>query len=575
MPKTKSLKTSGLSSDQSSNHAEKAYKYALRVVQGEILASKWTKLACQRHLDDLAHSAGNWRFWFDEEKANRVCRLIERFPHEKGPLQFQLVKLEPWQCFILCVIFGWVDKASGFRRFREAFVLVPRGNGKSPLAAWIGLWLAFFDGEGGAEVYSGASTEDQAFEVFRPAKAIVEMVPALRERFGIEVNAKSLINKKTRSRFRPVVGKPRDGASPHGAVVDEFHEHLDAGLYDCFKTGMVKRKQPLLFVISTAGSTIEGPCYQRQQDVEKLLDGVVENDRLFGMIYQADPEVDWTSREASIMANPNYGVSIEPEALENAIREAQLNSAKQNISRCKYLNQWMQATTAWMNMQSWLKCRDETLSEDDFLEDDCWLGSDLASKLDLSALIKLFRREIRGKWHYYAFTRCYLPKARAMEPGFQHYQKWVHEGKLTAFEGSSMDYAVLENDTIADINRFRVQELCYDERYADQYAQRVSNQTGVQRVVIKPNPAELSPAMKELEAAVYDERFHYDGHPILSWSMSNVMTKETSAGNYTMPDKQRPENKIDPAMALFIAMVRARVGEASGSIYETRGILTL
>lgn len=542
-------------------YSERALAYAKSIVAKKRLASKWTRLACQRHIDDLERAKGDWKFRYDDYSADRVCGIIEKFTHEKGPLQFQRIRLEDWQCFILCAIFGWLDRESGFRRFREALVMVPRGNGKSPLAAWIGLVLAFFDGEGGAEVYSGASTEDQAFEVFRPAKAIVEDNPTLRQRVGIQVNAKSLVNVKTRSRFRPVVGKPRDGAAPHGAVVDEFHEHLDAGLYDCFKTGMVKRKQPLLFVISTAGATIEGPCYTLQQDLQKVLDGVTENERLFGVIYQADPEIDWTTREASEMANPNYGVSIEPDSLEHSVHEAVTNSSKQNIVRCKHLNQWMQATTSWMNMQAWKACHDPKLKEEDFLEDDCWLGSDLASKIDLSAQVKLFRRQIGGRVHYYAFLRCYVPEARVKDPSCQHYQRWEHDGFLVATEGSSMDYEVLEKDATSDIERFRVEALCYDERYADQFSQRVSSATGVTRVVVKPNPGELSPAMKELEAAVLDKRFHHDGHPILTWAMSNVTTRETSAGNYTMPDKQRPENKIDPAVALFIAMVRARVAE--------------
>jgi phage terminase large subunit-like protein len=210
-----------------------------------------------------------------------------------------------------------------------------------------------------------------------------------------------------------------------------------------------------------------------------------------------------------------------------------------------------------MNMEFFRRCADPTLNEDDFLEDDCVLSSDLASKIDLSATVKLFRRDIDGKPHFYAFLRCYVPEAQVNNPANQHYQRWAHDGLLTATHGSSMDYAILEADAIVDIQKFKVSVLAYDERYADQYAQRVSDATGVTRVVIPPSPKELSPAMKALEAAVYDGRFHYDGNPILTWAMGNVLTKETAAGNLTMPDKPKPESKIDPAVALFLGMNRA------------------
>ncbi len=559
MAASRKKKTSGTASAPSSSYAERATAYARRIAAGEVLASKWTRLACERHLRDLETAGSRWTF--DRAKADAVCRFCELVPHEKGVLQGQPLKLEDWQCFCVANMFGWVDRHTRLRKYTEAFILVPRGNGKSPLIARLGLWLAFFDGEGGAEVYCGAKTEKQAWEVFRPAKAIVEMVPALRHKFGIEVAAKALTQPRTRSRFLPVVRRPGDGASPYGALIDEMHEHLDSELYDAFKTGAVKRQQSLVCIISTAGSSIEGPCYDKQRDVEKVLGGILENERLFGIIYQADPEIDWTTREALVMANPNFGISIVEETLLNDQREAAQNPSKQNIFRCKHLNQWMQSTVGWMNMAAWAKCADGELRAEAFAGDACWLGSDLASKLDLSATVTLFRRDLDGaKPHYYAFCRTYLPEDRVDAPENQHYQRWRAQGHLTATFGSSIDYSVIEADTIGDIGKFQARELAYDARYADQYAQRVSEATGVERVVIPPSPAELSPAMKELEAAVYDGRFHHDGNPVLTWCMSNVMTRETAAGNYTMPDKQRPDNKIDAAIALFIAMARAAKG---------------
>ena len=545
----------------STNYAERATQYARDVASGHIPACKWVRLACQRHLNDLAASESAPYPWvYDAAKANRVCTFAEMLPHIKGELQGQPVRLEPWQCFVICCIFGWVSRSTGYRRFREAFLLLPRGSGKSPLAAWIGIWMAFFDREKGAEVYCGAAGEAQALEVFGTAKAICEMVPALTQRFGIQVNASALTHPGQRSRFKPVIGRPKDGASVYLAIVDEFHEHLTGEQYETFLTGSSKRKGSLILIISSAGSTTEGACHNRQRDVEKVLEGSIEDDSLFGLIYTADPELDWTSLAALEQANPNLYISMDSANLIRQQAEAARNPSRQNTFRNKHLNQWTNAATSWMNMVAWQACADINLSAADHTQDPCWLGSDLASKLDLSAIVRLHRRDIDGKPHYYCFAHAYLPEDRVNDPANHHYQRWKAQGYITATPGASMDYSVLEADTIADIERYQVRELAYDARYADQYAQRVSERTGVGRVVIPPSSAQLSPAMKELEAAVYDGRLHHDGNPVLTWAMSNVIAKEWGgSGNYSMPDKQRPENKIDPAVALMIAMTRARV----------------
>jgi phage terminase large subunit-like protein len=345
--------------------------------------------------------------------------------------------------------------------------------------------------------------------------------------------------------------------------MDEAHQLLDGQQYDNFRTGLSKRKNSLLLTISTAGvSSTENPCYQLQQDAQRVLEGVIENDRLFAAIYCADPDVDWASLEAARMASPNLGVSIDEEQILLDQREAVRNPARQNAFRAMVLNQWMTASSAWMNMSAWQKCYDPSLTEDSVKGLPCWIGSDLASKLDLSSTVRVFRRDLDGRPHYYALCRAYLPAERVNAPENQHYQKWAKQGFLTATPGSSIDYSMIEADTVADIGKLQVRELPFDARYADQWSQRVSELSGAIRIETPPNPGVLSPAMKELEAAVYDGRFHHDGNPLLTWCISNVLTRETPAGNFTMPDKERPENKIDAAMALFLAMSRAMLAPA-------------
>lgn len=544
----------------SSDFASRATQYAQDVVDGKIISSKWVKAACQRHLDDLKKTASRWTF--DPSKANGICSFAELMRHEKGRLQGQCIKLEAAQVFILANIFGWVERTTSIRKYREALVMLPRGNGKSPLAAVIALWMAFFDGEKGAEVYCGANKESQALEVFRPAKAMVEQEPKLKQR-GIAIAARSIFQASTRARFTPVVRKPGDGASVYLGILDELHEALDPVLYDTFKTGANKRPGSLILVISTAGvSSLENPCYQLQLKAEKVLDGIIEDDRLFAIIYCADPDMDWTSPTAVEMANPLLGISNDREAILLDQQEAVRSPAKANIFKAKHLNIWSSSSAAWMSMPAWKKCLDPSLTEDSVKDFPCWIGSDLASKIDLSACVRLYRDDSQGsKPHYYALCRTYVPEERVNDPANQHYLAWAKQGYLTATDGSSIDYAALEADVLTDIANNKVQELPYDPRYADQWSQRVSELSGITRVDVPQREAVLSPAMKELEAAIYDGRFHHDGNPVLTFCMNNVLTRETAAGNYTMPDKQRPEAKIDAAVALFIAMVRAMVAE--------------
>ncbi len=543
--------------------AGRATRYAQEVVAGKIPASKWLRLACQRHLDDLCKKGWRWRY--DAARVNRVCTWFGSLTLANG----KRFVLQPFQVWLVAMLMGWVESA-GTRKHIEALVMIPKGNGKSPLAAGLALWFAFFDGRPKAEVYCGALSIAQAHEVFLPAREFVEAQAAF-GKMGITALKKSIFS-KTGCRFVPVIGKGRHGARPYLAILDELHQAKTFDLYGTFKTGCNKTPNSLLLTISTAGvSALDNPCYQLQLKAQKALDGSMPDERLFAAIWMADPEVRWDSEEALLMSNPNLGISNDAEKIRLAVQTAVREPGQQNNVKAMHLNIWSTASAAWMNMEKWRGCCDEKLRDEDLAHLPCWIGSDLASTLDLSACVRLFRDDSQGERpHYYAFTRAYLPEERVNAPQNTHYQAWAAQGFLAATAGSSTDYALLEADALADIARLRVGELAYDARYADQWSQRVAEQSGVERVVVAPSPAELSPAMKELEAAVADGRFHHDGHPVLTWCMSNVLTRETAAGNYTMPDKQRPESKIDAAVALFIAFARARLGgsDSDGAVSD-------
>lgn len=215
-------------------HTAKANQYAQDVVAGRIPACRQAIQACKRHLRDLERTKTDWPFRFDESKAERACKFIELLKHTKGKwaranrldTDANRIRLELWQCFVVCSLFGWVSKATGKRRFRRASIYVPRKNGKSIFASAVGLYMLTLDDEPGAEVYSGATTQKQAWEVFKPARQMAVKAPDFVEAVGMTVNAASLVLEDG-SKFEPVIGAPGDGASPHCAIVDEYHEHPD------------------------------------------------------------------------------------------------------------------------------------------------------------------------------------------------------------------------------------------------------------------------------------------------------------------------------------------------------------
>ena len=334
---------------------ERAMKYARQVVAGKIPACRYVRLACQRHLDDLAASRRReFKYRFDPAKAEKKLKLVELLPHTKGEWAFkrQLVSLEPWQLFGLACTFGWVKKVSGLRRFRISYWEVPRKNGKSVIAAGVGLGMFVADDEFGAEVYSGATTEKQAWEVFRPARLMVKRSPMLMEAAGIEVNASNMNRPADGSRFEPIIGNPGDGASPSCAIVDEFHEHDTAALYETMLTGMGARRQPLMFVIQTSGANIEGPCYELRSEVIAMLEGTLPDDELFGWIFTIDEGDDWTDPKVLAKANPNMGVSVHADYLQSQLQRAIKSASFQNTFKTKHLNIWVSARAAYFNMEA-------------------------------------------------------------------------------------------------------------------------------------------------------------------------------------------------------------------------------
>jgi phage terminase large subunit-like protein len=434
--------------------------------------------------------------------------------------------------------------------------LVPTHNSQRLAAR--GIYLFCADGESGAEVYSGATTEKQAYEVYRPAWMMVSRQHELREHFSVEQagNSKNpgpMYVTEDLSRFEPMIGKPGDGASVHAALIDEYHEHATDEMVDTMKTGMGAREQPLLSYITTAGTNLSGPCYEKRKDVIRILEGQVEDETQFGVIFTLDEGDDWQDESSLIKANPNYGISIFPEFLLSQLTVARRSATKQSAFRTKHLNQWVGARTLWMNMLAWQRQR-RLMQIRDFAGCRCWIAADLASKIDVAALTCLFEKD--GQWH--VIPRFYVPES-AVEDN-PKYQSFIAAGEMIATPGSMIDQAFIEEDILSIAAQVNLQDIGFDEWQANYLIARLQNTSLKDKVIIYNQIVQnMSDPMKEVEARILARKLWHDGNSCMTWMMGNVAAK-VNAKDHIYPRKDNdndPLCKIDGPVSLIMCAGRA------------------
>lgn len=516
-------------------------------------ACRWVQLACARQKTDLARK--RFAYTFDEERANDVVDFIEGVKHVKGR-QFSgnNIHLSPWQCFIITTVFGWVDR-DNFRRFRVVYIEVPRKNGKSTLTSPVGLYMLAGDGEPGAEVYSAATGRDQAKIVWGTARQMVLNAPLLRNTLHVETSAHSIFVAHTDSVFKPLSRDQQgnlDGLNVHAGLVDELHGHKDRGIWDVLDTATGSRVQPLLWGITTAGKNKQGICYEQNTYTRKILQGVHKDESFFGIIYTIDEKDDVFDPAVWEKANPNYGISVNPDDLKRKADKAKEMPQALSNFKTKHLNVWVNADSPWMNMLKWEACADLDLDIADFEEDDCYVACDLATRLDIAPKIRLFVREQEDGVHYYAFGTYFVPRKAIEEDKHGMYSGWEQEDLLEVAQGEVISFDWIEQSVREDADRFRVIVAAFDPWQANHIIQHLS-EDGLNAAEYRQNTQNMNLPMKELEAAVLDGRFHHNGDPVLYWMVSNVVCHE-NAKEEIYPRKEIRENKIDGAVALIMAI---------------------
>ncbi len=556
--------------------------YCRGVVDGSVLASRMIRLAVERHLRDL--ETGNGRgLHFDRAAAEYVCQFFSLLKHSKGEWAGQQFSLAPWQQFILWNLFGW-KRADGLRRFRSAFVMVPRKNGKSTLSAGIGLYLLTVDGEPGAEVYSAATKRDQAKITWEEAVRMSRASPALSNLVQHWRSSDTLSVEGTASRFQPLGADAdtMDGLNVHGAIVDELHAHRTSAVVDVLDTATGARRQPLTFEITTAGFDRESICYQHYTYSRDVLRGTIQDDAWFAFVAEIDEGDDWLNEATWAKANPNLGVSVKLDDLQRKAEKARHMPAAQNGFRRLHLDEWTQQSERWIDLDLWDANFTGPVTVEGLVGRAGYGGLDLSAVSDLTAWVVAFPRTadsgrqtadgVLDLW-----CRFWCPESRVSDRENRYaeqYQAWARAGFLTATPGNAIDYQRVKADILEDASRFRLVDLNVDRLFQGyQLAMELADE-GLAVVGMGQGFLSMAAPMKTFERLLLEKRLNHGNHPILRWMAGNVAVKQDPAGNLK-PDKATSQGKIDGIVATVMALDRWERNENGPSVYESRGLVTL
>ena len=524
---------------------------------GRVLAGKYHHLACLRHCLDRAreHTAA-FPYVLHLPTVDRFVRFASQLRHYKGKWAGQYIALEPHQVFRLGSVVGWRHVETGLRRFRNAFNELPRKNGKSLEAAIMSLYITFFDHEPGAEGYCAATKRDQARIVFNDAKRLVRS-SRLRSRIRALVN--NLSRESLAQKLEPLGADEdsMDGLNAHFVNLDELHAMKTRGTIDVLETSTGSRSQPLVFKITTSGDDLVSPCGHEHGYACSVLEGTIVDETYFAFIAHADLEDDWQTEDAARKANPNYGVSVNPEDLRSKRTKAIGMPSAAAAYKQKHLNIWINATQPWLSLDGWRKGQHPGWTLEDLRGESCIVGVDLASKLDLCAMTALFPpTEDRA---YSAVVRWVWTPADTLEERAHRdkapYQVWVDQGALIAVPGTSVDHQVIR-DALRQLGEVaQILVVGFDPWHADQLENQLANEDGFdvdQVVEVSQTFAGMSSGCKSMEAAVLAGEVDAAGCPLMAWCVSNAVVQRDNKDNI-YPVKRRSRGRIDPVVALAIA----------------------
>jgi phage terminase large subunit-like protein len=544
------------------------------VVAGRIVTGKLARMAVDRHLDDLKNYRDHG-IYFSREKGQRAIDFFRFLRHFKGEHAGERFELSGWQAFVIWSLFGWYN-ADGTRRFNYAYCEVGKKNGKSTWAAGIALYMMIADGEAGAEVYSAATNHKQASIVFDTARQIVKMSPELLKK--ISVYRYNLHREETASKFEALASdsEKQDGLNPHCAIIDEYHAHRTDELINNIKSGTVSRKNPLIFMITTAGFRKESPCYYERKTCIDILNGIKQQNNKFVLIFTLDEGDNWQDSSVWIKSNPNMGISVNISKMQAEFLSAKNNEREVVNFMTKNLNIWTNASQQWIRDEDWMKCS-FPFDPSTLVGKECYGGLDLASHIDINALA-LFFPEVEPPHNLLMFF--WVPEDKVTENKDRvDYDIWKDQNFLRTTPGNVTDPKFLVHD-ILDINsNYKIKSIAIDPARAHHGVAQELQEHEIQLNQFRQGFISMDAPTKELEKMILGKQINHFGNPVLRWMNSNVEIKRDPAGNIKI-DKSDVKRKVDGMVAAVMAIgewmtMRAKDETDINAIYATRGLRSL
>jgi len=549
------------------------------------------------------------RYYFDAAEAKAKADFFpDCLTHHKGEFAGKPFTLLDYQRLLIVLpLFGWkhaLGSQRGLRRFRKVFLAVPKGNGKSPLGAGLGLALTFVDGEDGAEVYSAAADRDQAAIVFDTARIMVESDPVLAERSNVLRRAIEVPTKRSYYRVLSADAKTKHGPNIHGLVFDEFHAQANRELYETLHRGTVKRRQPVTVLITTAGDDDESICAEEWDYARRVQSGTIEDETYLPVLFEAAKTDDWKDPAVWRRVNPGFGITVKAEAIAAECNAAMNEPRKLNDFLRYHLNRWVNQATAWIPIDQWDACQGPMLTDEQLRELPVCAGLDMSQKYDLTSLVLVFPRPIEGpaitvdvktlddaeqpatrtvslNLELFVVPFFWLPEATLQERVKQDrvpYDQWEQAGLLRVTEGNVIDYdailAFVAGELTERFPRLMGAEIGYDPAFATDIATRLLAK-GYQMIEILQNYKHLSEPSHLVEALIRAKRVHHDGHRLLRWNWENVAVRTDDAGRIRPVKPRRRAKRIDGVVAMLMGASRAIFAQPGGSVYDTRGLIQL
>lgn len=507
------------------------------------------------------------KYTFDKKAADRVVTFIENYcTHVKGELAGKPFILEQWQKKdIICPLFG-MKRSDGFRKYRVCYVELPKKNGKTLLAAAVGLYLLTADGEKGAEIYAAAGEKTQASFCFDAAGVMVKRNDAF-ERNGIKLWANSITVESKNNFFKPLsaTADTKHGGNVHGVLFDELHIQKDRKLYDALQTGTANRQQPIIFIITTAGVKKQGEFgWEMHEYAQQVKDGIIQDETFLPVIYGAEDDGRIYQERIWKRCNPNYDISVRKDFMKQQSEKARKELTFLNSFKRFHLNIWTSSESAFIRLKDWDACNRTELSIEDFAGKECVGALDLGANRDFTAFVLIDE-------DFNILPFFWIPKDNILDRKYgEQIERWVRDGYITATPGNITDYNFVESKIKELSTKLNIREIAYDP-WNKAKTMNDLKEEGLNMVEFRQGPKSFSPALKELERKILHKEINHAGNPVLRWMCNNMSIRSDSNDNIS-PDKENSHDKIDGMVALIMATGRMVFGEKEEmvkSIYDS------